>query len=337
MWYTGDMARKEKIMRLYRNRFAATALMLVMGAGLAVMTGCGKTETDKKETAVEEKTTSAEEAVSGDEKVTAGDDKADSGNDKVASGDETVAAIDVVQEGMVPVKGDQVKDGEYTVKVDSSSSMFKIVSCRLTVEDGSMTAVLTMSGTAYTKLYLGTASQAADAKEEDCVMSRENENGEVTFTIPVEALDQGIDCAAFSKNKEKWYDRVLVFRLDSLPSEAVSETLVTSVSDLGLKDGEYTVEVALKGGSGRAGVTSPTPLKVEGDQATAVITFSSPNYDYMIVDGKKYEPVNAEGNSTFEIPVAGFDFPMAVTADTTAMSKPHEIEYTLTFDSKSIR
>ena len=42
-------------------------------------------------------------------------------------------------------------------------------------------------------------------------------------------------------------------------------------------------------------------------------------------------------HSTFEIPVAGFDWAMPVVADTTAMrSEPHEIEYTLRFDSASI-
>ena len=49
------------------------------------------------------------------------------------------------------------------------------------------------------------------------------------------------------------------------------------------------------------------------------------------MDGEKYLPTNTEGNSTFEIPVAALDTPLAVTADTVAMSKPHEIEYTLTF------
>ena len=56
----------------------------------------------------------------------------------------------------------------------------------------------------------------------------------------------------------------------------------------------------------------------------------------MIVGEEKYLPVNTEGNSVFEIPVAEFDEPMAVTADTTAMSVPHEVEYTLTFASDTV-
>ena len=68
---------------------------------------------------------------------------------------------------------------------------------------------------------------------------------------------------------------------------------------------------------------------------TATIVWSSPNYDYMLVDGEKYLPVNTDGNSTFEIPVAALDTPLAVVGDTTAMSTPHEIDYTLTFDASS--
>ena len=109
------------------------------------------------------------------------------------------------------------------------------------------------------------------------------------------------------------------------------------VSEMNLADGEYTVEVTMEGGSGRASIQSPTELTIENGQAQAEIVWSSSHYDYMMVDGDKYLPVNTEGNSTFEIPVSVFDEPMAVIGDTTAMSVPHEVEYTLTFASDSIR
>ena len=105
---------------------------------------------------------------------------------------------------------------------------------------------------------------------------------------------------------------------------------------LDLKDGEYTVSIELGGGSGRASVTSPAALIVENGQAEAVIEWSSGNYDYMRVDGEQYFPVNSTGNPVFRIPVEQLDVPIPVTADTTAMSVPHEIEYTLTFDSTSV-
>ena len=83
-------------------------------------------------------------------------------------------------------------------------------------------------------------------------------------------------------------------------------------SEMNLADGEYTVEVTMEGGSGRASIQSPTELTIENGQAQAEIVWSSSHYDYMMVNGDKYLPVNTEGNSTFEIPVSVFDEPMTV-------------------------
>ena len=108
-------------------------------------------------------------------------------------------------------------------------------------------------------------------------------------------------------------------------------------AEVDLPDGSYSVDVAMEGGSGRASVDSPALLTVKDGHAAATIRWSSPNYDYMIVAGEKLLPVNEDGNSVFEIPVRAFDRPEAVKADTTAMSKPYEIAYTLTFDSETIQ
>ena len=91
--------------------------------------------------------------------------------------------------------------------------------------------------------------------------------------MPVEALDKGIDCAAYSKRKEMWYDRTLVFCASSLPQEAFVEGTMTTVADLGLSDGRYEVAVTLEGGSGRASVDSPAQLTVKEGQATATIVW----------------------------------------------------------------
>ena len=80
-----------------------------------------------------------------------------------------------------------------------------------------------------------------------------------------------------------------------------------------------------------------TMVLAQNGQAEAKIVWSSSHYDYMKVGEEKYLPVNTEGNSTFEIPVEVFDEPMSVIGDTTAMSVPHEIDYTLIFDSESIQ
>jgi hypothetical protein len=100
-----------------------------------------------------------------------------------------------------------------------------------------------------------------------------------------------------------------------------------------LKDGDYQIPVTLKGGSGRAGISSPADVHVDNNKTTAEIIWSSPNYDYMKVDGKKYLKTNKSGNSTFEIPIDDISKPVDVIGDTTAMSKPYEIEYTITFDT----
>lgn len=249
---------------------------------------------------------------------------------------ETASQIEVVEEGMEPVYGSLVKDGVYQIKVNSSSNMFQIVACQLTVEDGKMTAEMTMSGKGYLKLYMGTGEEALAAADKDYIPYVENEEGMHTFQVPVEALDMGINCSAFSKNKEKWYDRVLVFRADSLPLEAYKEGMAATAESLGLEDGMYKVQVDLGGGSGKSSVQSPTSLRVENGQAFATIIWGSPNYDYMKVNGEKYERMDAEGNSSFEIPVMGFDWKLPVIADTIAMSQPHEIEYTLIFHSSTL-
>ena len=130
------------------------------------------------------------------------------------------------------------------------------------------------------------------------------------------------------------------FAAESAQTEVTTEQQekeAVTAQQLGLSDGSYTAEGSLEGGSGRASITSPVSLTIKEGKITASIEFSSPYYDYMIVDGEKYEPVNTDGNSTFEIPVAGFDTAIPVTADTVAMSEPHEIEYTITLDAATVK
>lgn len=313
------------------------ALLLAAGMLLGLLSACGSeagsaasslsaapeiTETPEVQEAAETEGSAAESAAP----------KAD----QVASAGEMTTVEEVVEEGMAPVYPSELKDGTYEVEMKSSSSMFKVDRCELKVENGTMQAVLYMTSQSYLYLYAGTAQEAAKADEADYIPREDAGDGMGSFTLPVEALDTGVSCAAFSKKKEKWYDRTLLFRADSLPQEAFQEARGTSASNLGLDDGEYTVDVTLSGGSGRASVESPAKLTVSGGEFTATILWSSSNYDYMLVDGVQYDPVNTEGNSTFEIPVLTFDTPVAVQADTTAMSQPYLIDYTLTFDSSSI-
>ena len=229
-------------------------------------------------------------------------------------------------------------DGVYTAEFDTDSGMFHAnEACdgkgTLTVENGQMTFHVSLASTHIVNLYLGKASDAADHEADwlqpttDTVTYSDGTSEEVYgFDIPVSAVDADFDLAILG-TKGKWYDHVVSVR-DAVEKAAEAETPA---------DGTYTCEVTLEGGSGRATVESPAALTVADGKMTATIVWSSPNYDYMLVDGEKYLPTNTEGNSTFEIPVSALDTALDVTADTVAMSTPHEIEYTLTFDSASLK
>lgn len=103
-----------------------------------------------------------------------------------------------------------------------------------------------------------------------------------------------------------------------------------------LADGTYTVAVTLAGGTGKAKIASPVQLVVKDGQMSAILVWSSSNYDYMKVNGVRYDAVIEEGHSTFTVPVASLEEPLPVVADTVAMSTPHEIEYTITFDPATL-
>ena len=255
----------------------------------------------------------------------------------VADQSEMIEEDTVVLAGMTPIEGKSLKDGTYPIKVTTSSTMFPVTDCELTVQDGKMTAVMTMSGTGYLYVYMGTGLEAAKADEKDYIPFGENSEGKHTFTVPVESLNSALDCAAFSKKKGKWYNRKICFRADSLPDEAFAEGVLHTAQSLGIKDGDYTCDLILGGGTGRAEVASPANVRIKDGKCTLEVAWSSPNYDYMLVDGEKYELANTEGNSVFEIPVKYFDIPVTVIGDTTAMSQPYEIEYTITLDSSSLK
>lgn len=242
------------------------------------------------------------------------------------------------------------EDGVYTAEFDTDSNMFHVNEANdgkgtLTVKDGKMTIHVSLVSKSIVNLFVGTAEDAQKEGAEilepttDEVTYSDGYKEEVFgFDIPVPALDEEFDCALLGK-KGKWYDHKVSVS-DPVPAEETAEKEEASagatVEELKLEDGNYTAEVTLEGGSGKATVESPAKLEIRDGKAIAELIWSSPNYDYMIVDGEKYEMINTEGNSTFEIPVAAFDTALAVKADTVAMSEPHEIDYTLQFDSASI-
>ena len=272
--------------------------------------------------------------------------------------------------GMVPVYARDVEDGVYPVEVETTSPYFRIPEAELTVDGDAMTARITIRSMSYTYVYPGTAEEAASA-EESAWTGYEEVDGCTVFTIPVEALDSGIPCAAYSKKKRRWYDRTLVFDAGSLPEGAVKVDLpdyelieealknwevdgeyydnaedelldgleepVLQGMEISKTDGEYSIEVNMTGGSGRASISSPTLLIVRDGRAYARLLWSSSYYDYMIVENRVFHNLTTDGgNSVFEIPIMAMDTAMPVIADTTAMGEPVEIDYTLNFYSESV-
>ena len=108
-------------------------------AAMLILTGCGSNTA----------TTGASPVVTDSSSETA----------QVASSGEMAAPEELNTDGLTPVTVDQLKDGEYEIEVDSSSSMFKITACTLTVDDGQMTARMTMGGTGYLRVYMGTGGR----------------------------------------------------------------------------------------------------------------------------------------------------------------------------------
>ena len=323
------------------KKWRSAVLLLAI---MAAVTGCGKDENNNTtgasvNTTTETVTSSEKEdtdSEASDNTETESTGEENSGEEKTEAA--TVEKEEVVTPGMVAVKGSELNDGEYDITVKSSSSMFNIESCRLTVKDGRMTAKMIMSGKGYLYIYPGSKEEAERNPQTEYISFEEEADGSHSFTFPVTILNDAVPCAAFSKKKELWYDRDLCFEATALPMSAYKKLPYDTVESLGLFDGEFAVDVTLTGGSGRASVASPAVLKIEDGKAYATIEWSSDKYDYMIVNGDRYDPVNAEGeNSAFIIPVAGFNYPLPVQADTTAMSTAHLIDYTLYFDSNSIR
>lgn len=241
-----------------------------------------------------------------------------------------------------PAAEPALEDGVYTAEFNTDSSMFHAnEACdgkgTLTVQDGKMTIHVSLVSKSVVNLYPGLAEDAQKDGAEllqpttDTVTYSDGLSDEVYgFDIPVPALDTEFDLALIGK-KGVWYDhKVSVSNPEPLKDEG------KTVEELGLADGTYTVELGFAGGSGKAYVQSPCTLSIADGKATATIVWSSSKYDYMLVDDVKYDVLSTENGSTFEIPVAAFDTDLAVIGDTTAMSTPHEIEYTLNFDSASL-
>ena len=239
----------------------------------------------------------------------------------------------------------QLPDGVYTAEFSTDSSMFHVSEAcdgkgTLTVKDGVMTIHISLGSKKILNLYPGLAEDAAKEgavllePTTDTVTYSDGMTEEVYgFDVPVPAIGEEFDLALIG-TKGKWYDHKVKV---SDPVAEDSREAANGFFDMSaLADGSYTIELTMEGGSGRASIQSPAQLAIADGAATATLEWSSPNYDYMLVNGEKYLPVNTEGNSVFEVPVEALDAPLTMIGDTVAMSTPHEVEYTVTFPSETL-
>lgn len=239
----------------------------------------------------------------------------------------------------------QLPDGVYTAEFSTDSSMFHVSEAcdgkgTLTVKDGVMTIHISLGSKKILNLYPGLAEDAAKdgavllEPTTDTVTYSDGMTEEVYgFDVPVPAIGEKFDLALIG-TKGKWYDHKV--KVSDPVAEDSREAANGSFAMSTLADGSYTIELTMEGGSGRASIQSPAQLAVADGAATATLEWSSPNYDYMLVNGEKYLPVNTEGNSVFEVPVEALDVPLTMIGDTVAMSTPHEVEYTVTFHSETL-
>lgn len=246
----------------------------------------------------------------------------------VAEETAAVTSATPTQETEPAVAAKVLPDGEYTVDFETDSGMFRAnEACNgkgtLTVKDGVQTLHVSLQSKKIVNLYVGTAEAAQQSgavwlePTVDTVTYSDGLSEEVFgFDVPVVSVGQKFDLAIIG-TKGVWYDHKV------------------SVQNPVPQEGTYTCAVTLSGGSGRASVASPADLVSDGETLTATVQWSSPNYEYMLVDGVQYDPIQTEGNSTFEIPVT-LDAELAVSASTVAMSEPHLVEYTLYFDSATL-
>ena len=235
----------------------------------------------------------------------------------------------------------QLPDGVYTAEFSTDSSMFHVSEAcdgkgTLTVKDGVMTIHISLGSKKILNLYPGLAEDAAKdgavllEPTTDTVTYSDGMTEEVYgFDVPVPAIGEEFDLALIG-TKGKWYDHKV--KVSDPVAEGAADTFDLSA----VEDGSYTIELTMEGGSGRASIQSPAQLAIADGAATAILEWSSPNYDYMLVNGEKYLPVNTEGNSVFEVPVEALDAPLTMIGDTVAMSTPHEVEYTVTFHSETL-
>ena len=185
-------------------------------------------------------------------------------------------------------KSVELIDGaSYKAIAETGADMFKIVNCILKSTSSGMTAVITLSGTGYDYLYMGTAEEAAKADQSRYIEYKEA-GGKYTYEIPVEALNTAIKVSSHSKRKNQWYDRTITISSDGMKFQKLDEGEYNCTAETGAD--MFKIENCI--------------LKSTSSGMTAVITLSGTGYDYLYM-GTAEEAAKADQSSYIEYKEAG--------------------------------
>lgn len=250
-----------------------------------------------------------------------------------------------------PAPSNVPSDGIYSTTAETGASMFKVVGVKLTVKNGKMSAVITLSGEGYDYLYMGTATDAAThtgnwikySGSAAYTLDGETKTGR-TYEIPVSALDTPLTIASHSERQKKWYDRTVTISSKNLKKTGDIPAEGTPA------DGIYSTSAVT--GAAMFKVVG-TKLTVKNGKMTALITLSGIGYDYLYMGtgadaanhtdqwikykGTATYTLDGETKTgrTYEIPVAALDKPITVASHSESHKKWYD--RTITFSSKDLK
>ena len=248
---------------------------------------------------------------------------------EVAAGHKTVELID---------------GASYKVTAETGADMFKVVDCTLvSTKDKGMEAVITLSRQGYDYLYMGRAEEAAKADKNSWIPFNEV-NGKYTYTIPVKALNTGIEVASHSKNNNKWYDRTITFKSEGMQFQGLKEGTYEYVKDA--TNQVYTVTTD----PGMFSVTEATLSKI-AEGMKVKVTLKGTGYDALYLgskedakkdDGKNWiTPCETKGEGenqqyVFEIPVSALNTSIPIATHGTKSKKWFNHTITFNFNTNTV-
>lgn len=250
-----------------------------------------------------------------------------------------------------PAPSNVPSDGIYSTTAETGASMFKVVGVKLTVKNGKMSAVITLSGEGYDYLYMGTAADAATHTDnwikysgtDTYTLGDETKTGR-TYTMPVSALDTPLTIASHSERQQKWYNRTITISSKNL--KKTGDILAEGTP----ADGIYSTSAVT--GAAMFKVVG-TKLTVKNGKMTALITLSGVGYDYLYMGtaadaaNNKAQWIKYNGTAayildgvtktgrTYEIPVSALDKPITVASHSESHNKWYD--RTITFSSKDLK